>query len=142
MCVQCDNASFEIRVAESVNVDGENYSVITNDLKDSLPMMLAGVTFGDNYAATVVIHTGSLVIDDSDAYCEALRTGDIDPEVNKSVTLPYKGDTADLEAVLDGHETMMIGLRNGIFPAWMTLEEQRRAVLYSTDSALDILFDE
>lgn len=139
MCAQCDNEDFTFSALDSVNVDGENYSVFTQDVKDSLPMILAGFTFGDTYAATVVIHTGDKVISTSEEYFTALDSGEINPDVNKSFTAPYKGDSSS-GAAQDGHKAFILGLQSGLMPAWMTMDEQREAVMYSTDSPLDVLF--
>lgn len=138
MCVRCENENFEISIMENISVDGENYLVYTQDLADSFSMMLSGVTFGDNYAATVVMHTGDLVISTPAEYGEALNSGKIDPEVNKSATFPYIGEASEAD-VRVGHAAQVMGLSLGTLPAWMTLEQQRQAVLYSTDSIFDMM---
>lgn len=129
MCVQCDNIDFEFSAIESVEVEGRNYSVITHDVKDTLPMILSGITFGDNYAATVIIDTGDLVIDTADAYYDALMDNKIDPRVSNSMTLPYSGQ-ADLDKVETGHKAMLMALQNGILPTWQPIEDQRQVMMF------------
>lgn len=132
MCAQCDNEDFAFELFDSVNVNGENYIVLTNDLLDTFYMMLSGVTYGDTYAGTVVIHTGALPIIDAEDFRELVIDGTLVPDVNASATVAYKGE-ASKDIAKHGHETMVSNVKDGKLPAWMTLEEQQQAVMYAID---------